>query len=117
VCPDLEGVVLGVNPEGVVAERLKDVVSLEPLESSIYVTANEGEKVAHVESFRRRIRKHHQGVVRVRSAGDVGGVGLPLAPPALPFPFYCLGIVFVCLLVGSAGGIVLEVHSNKVARL
>jgi hypothetical protein len=52
VCPDLEGVVLGVDPEGVVAEWLEYVVSLEPLESSIYVTANEGEKVANMQPFR-----------------------------------------------------------------
>ena len=113
--PYLEGVVLRVNPESVIAKRLKDIVSLEPLKSSIYVTANEGEKVAHVEPFGRRIREHHQGVVRVGSTGDVDGVGLPLAPPVLPFPFYSLGIVVVCPLVAGVDGI--HVHSNKVARL
>ena len=113
--PDLEGVVLGVNPERVIAKRLEDIVSLEPLKSSIYVAANEGEKVAHVEPFRRRIWKHHQGVVGIGSTGDVDSVGLPLAPPGLPLRFYRLGIVFVCPLIAGIQRIV--VHSNKVAWL
>jgi hypothetical protein len=46
-----------VDAERVIAERLEDVVSLEPLESSIYVVADEREKVADMAALPPRGRE------------------------------------------------------------
>ena len=82
---DLEGEILGVNPERVEAERLEDRVPLEPLESSIDVVAREREEVADVQSFRGRVRKHHQGVERAHAAAEVRVVRPARFPALLPF--------------------------------
>src|SRR4029079_1495150 len=107
-----------MDAEGVVAEGLEDIVSLKPLKSSIYVVANEGEKVAHMEPFRRRIREHHQGVVRIGRTGDVDWVSPALTPRVLPLRLHGLRIVLVSrergALVADVDGVV---HGNKVARL
>src|SRR5689334_20944300 len=68
---DLEREVLGVDPEGVVPERLEHGVPLEPLESSIYVVARKREEVPDVQALSRRVRKHHQGVERAGAAAKV----------------------------------------------
>src|SRR5215211_1016378 len=81
---DLQRVVLGVNPERVIAQRLEDVVPLKPLESSIYVIADEREEVAYMEPLRGGVGEHHQRIERVRSVSDVDSVGLEIAPALLP---------------------------------
>src|SRR6267154_2038471 len=113
--PDLEGIVLRMNPEGVISERLEHVVSHEPLESSMNVVPRERKKIPDVESFGGRIREHHQCVVRPLGALQVGVVGSTLLPEALPLPLDRLWIVS-----DDGGGerIVLRcrvVHSYKVA--
>src|SRR5207237_1721156 len=82
--PDLERVVLRMNPECVVAERLEHVVSHEPLESSINVVPSEREKIPDVESFRGRVREHHQCVEWPLGSLQVRVVGATLLPDALP---------------------------------
>ncbi len=91
--PDLEGVVLRMNPEGVVPERLEHVVSHEPLESSMNVVPRERKKIPDVESFGGRIGEHHQCVVRPLGALQVRVVGPTLLPDALPLPLDCLWVV------------------------
>ncbi len=86
---DLEREVLGVDAERVEAERLEDVVPLQPLESSIDVVAREREEVADVQPLGRRVREHHQRVVRARGVRDVGHVGTALCPASAPF---CLNL-------------------------
>ena len=82
-----------MNPEGVIAERLEDVVSDETLESSINVIPSERKKIPDVESFGGRIGKHHQYVERPLGALQVRVVGSTLLPQALPFALDRLRIV------------------------
>src|SRR5467141_4489281 len=91
--PDLEGIVLRMNPESVIPERLEDVVSHETLESSINVVPRERKKIPDVESFGGRIGEHHQCVVRPLGALQVGVVGSMLLPDALPLPLDRLWVV------------------------
>src|SRR5689334_24739552 len=77
--------VLRMNPECVIAERLEDVVSLKPLESSINVVPREREEIPDMESLRRRIGEHHQCIKRPLCTLEVGVVGATLLPDALPF--------------------------------
>jgi hypothetical protein len=51
VGPDLEGEVLGVDPERVESERLENRVPLEPLESSIYVVARKCKQIPDMQPF------------------------------------------------------------------
>jgi hypothetical protein len=90
---DLEGVILGVDAEGIVAQGLENGVPLKPLESSIDVIAREREQVAHVQPFRRWVREHHERVERARAFGEVGVMRTTFAPPVLPFGFDRCGIV------------------------
>src|SRR5215213_6328556 len=101
-----------MDAKRVVAERLEDVVSLEPLESSIYVVTDEREKVAHMETFRRRVREHHERVIRVGRATDVRDVGAPITPSLLPFVLDLLRIVLF-----GAFAVHAVVHCYKVAWL
>ena len=89
----LEGVVLRMNPECVITERLEHVVSDEALESSINVVPSEGEEIPDVEAFRRRIREHHQCIERPLGALQIGVVGAALLPDALPLPLDRLRVV------------------------
>src|SRR6266699_1820607 len=91
--PDLEGIVFRMNPEGVIPERLEDVVSHEPLESSINVVPRERKKIPDMESFGRWVGEHHQRIKRPLGALQVGVVGATLLPDALPFLLYRLWIV------------------------
>ena len=56
----LERKVLGVDPEGVEADGLEDVVPLEALEAPVHIGAGERVDVAHMKSFGGRIREHHE---------------------------------------------------------
>src|ERR1700716_4222289 len=82
--PDLERIVLRMNPEGVIAQRLEHVVSHETLESSINVIPCERKKIPDVESFRGRIGKHHQCIERPLGALQIRVVGSTFLPDALP---------------------------------
>ncbi len=82
--PDLEGIILRMNPESVIPERLEDVVSDETLESSINVIPCERKKIPDVESFGGRIGKHHQGIERPLGALQIRVVRATLLPDALP---------------------------------
>ena len=90
---DLDREVLGVDAEGVVADRLEDCVPLQPLESSMDVVAREREEVAHVEPLRTRVREHHQCVVRPLARGQVGLVGARALPVRLPLLLDGSGVV------------------------
>src|ERR1700686_869570 len=91
--PDLEGVVLRMNPERVIPERLEHIVSHEPLESSMNVVPRERKKIPDVQSFGGRIGEHHQSVVGPLGALQVGVVGSTLLPDALPLPLDRLWVV------------------------
>jgi hypothetical protein len=102
VDPDLQRVVLRVDAEGVEANGLEHRVPLETLESSIDVVSGEREEVADVQSLRRRIREHHQGVERPGAGGEVGVVASAGLPAGLPLPLDGVRVVAVRL----GGGIV-----------
>src|SRR6266566_6292847 len=91
--PDLEGIVLRMNPEGIIPERLEHVVSHETLESSINVVPRECKKIPDVESFGGWIGEHHQCIERPLGALQVRVVRSTLLPYALPLPLDRLGIV------------------------
>ena len=95
---DFQGMILGVNPEGVIAERLEDRVPLQSLESSIYVVPREREEIADVQSFGRRVGKHHERIERARAVSEIGVAGTAIAPSGLPFGFDNGGII-----AGGAG--------------
>ena len=80
----LQGEVLAVDAEGVVAEGLEHVEAAHRLEAAVDIDAGEGEDVADVQSFRRRIGEHHQVVEGPRGAGDVRRVDARLRPAAAP---------------------------------
>ncbi len=80
---DLERVVLGVDAEGVEAERLEDVVPLLAAVAAVDVRTGEGVGIADVQLLRRRVGEHHQAVEGARTA-HVGAVGLALRPAPLP---------------------------------
>ncbi len=87
VDPDLQGEVLGVNPEGVEADRLEDVPPLHPLEAAEDVGAGEGEEVADVQPLGGGIGEHHQVVERPSGVVEVDLVGATVAPPVAPLGF------------------------------
>src|ERR1700686_2175268 len=91
--PDLEGVVLRMNPERVIPERLEHVVSHEALESSMNGVPRERKKIPDVESFGGRIGEHHQCVVRPLGAIKIRVVGSTFLPDALPLPLDRLWVV------------------------
>jgi hypothetical protein len=84
--PDPEGIILRMNPEGVIPERLEDVVSHETLESSINVVPRERKKIPNMESFGGRVGEHHQGIERPLGTLEIRVVGSTLLPDALPLP-------------------------------
>ncbi len=83
VLTDLERVILGVDPEGVEAQRLEDVVPLLAPVAAVDVRSGEGVGVADVQLLRRGVGEHHEAV---EGSGTlhVGAVGLPLRPDPLP---------------------------------
>src|SRR5467141_3326131 len=85
--PDLEGIVLRMNPESVIPERLEDVVSHETLESSINVVPRERKKIPDVESFGGWIGEHHQCIERPLGALQIRVVRSAFLPDALPLLF------------------------------
>src|SRR5688572_18894011 len=91
--PDLERIVLRMDTESVVAERLEDVVSHEPLESSINVVPCERKKIPDVESFGGRIREHHQRIERPLGALQIRVVRSTLLPRPLPLLLDRAGVV------------------------
>ena len=93
VDPLLDRVVLAVDPERVVADRLEDVVPLEPLEPAVDVRPGEGEHVPHVEPFGRRVGEHHQVEERPRGPVEIGLVGAALGPAGLPLGLDGVGVV------------------------
>jgi len=90
---DRERVVLGVDPEGVEADRLEHVVTREPFEAAVDVGAGEREHVADVQAFGRRVGEHHEVVERSPRPIDVGLVDMALFPQALPSGFHSRGLV------------------------
>jgi hypothetical protein len=106
--PLLEGEVLGVDPEGVEADRLEDVEALEALEAAEDVGAREGVDVPHVQPFGRRVGEHHQVVEGARGAAELllrPRVRPPLVPPRLPLPLDLGGLI--------AAGDVLAAHGRS----
>src|SRR5690606_35060383 len=87
VLAHLQGIVLRVNTERIVAERLDAAAPPKPLESSIAVIARERKEVSHVQALGRGIGKHQQCVEGALTILQVGGIGAPLAPPLLPLLF------------------------------
>jgi hypothetical protein len=97
---NLDGEVLRVDAERVVAERLEDGVPLQPLESSIDVVPREREEVAHMEPLGARVGEHHQRIERLRPTLEVGVVRAVPFPVGLPLPFDGGGIVAGRLVAG-----------------
>ena len=65
--PDLEGVVLRVDAERVVAQWLEHGVAAHALVAAVNVVAGEREQVPDVQPLSRRIGEHHERVVRIRA--------------------------------------------------
>ena len=55
----LQGEVLGVDPEGIEADRLEDLLPGEALEAPVHVRAREGKDVAHMEPLGGGVGEHH----------------------------------------------------------
>ena len=89
----LDRVVLAVDAKGVEADRLEDIVALQPLEPAVDVGSGEGKHVAHVQPFGRRIGEHHEVVEGPLGPVQVGLVGVPLGPSSLPLGLDQVGAV------------------------
>ena len=98
----LDREILAVNAECVEADRLKDVVSLQPLEAAVDVRAGEREEVPDVQPLGGGVGEHHQVVERPGGAVQVGLVGAPLGPAGLPLGLDRAGLVVV---ISHGGGI------------
>jgi hypothetical protein len=81
---DLDGVVLTVDAERVVADGFEDLIALQPFEPAVHVAAGEGEHVPHVQPLGRGIGEHHQVVEGLDRAIEVGLVDVPVGPARLP---------------------------------
>ena len=103
VDPLLDRVVLAVDPERVVADRLEDVVPLEPLEPAVDVRPGEGEHVPHVQPLGRWVGEHHEVVERPLRPIEVGLVGVALGPAGLPLGLDGVGVVAVVGVSPEAG--------------
>ena len=101
---DLDRVVLAVNPERVIADRLENVVPLQPLEPAIHVAAGKGEHVPHMQPLGGGIGEHHQVVERPGSAVEIRQIGATLSPAGAPLGFNLFGPVVVGDGVGHRGG-------------
>jgi hypothetical protein len=100
--PDLQGEVLRVDPEGVEADGLKDLVPLQPLEPAVDVGAGERVDVAHVEPLGRGVGEHHEVVVGAFGLAEFlegEAIGALLIPALLPTGFDPGRIVAVLLAV------------------
>ena len=101
VAADLQGMVFGMDAEGVKADGLEDVLAVEPLEASVHVGAGVGVDVADVQPFRGRVGEHHQVVVRVlgvrqlRLGQAIDAIALPSLPPLALHGFGRIAVVFV----------------------
>ena len=82
---DPERVILRVNPERVIAQRLEHRVPLEPLKSSMDVVPREREEVTDVQTLRGRVREHHELKERSIAVREIRLIRAALAPPSLPF--------------------------------
>jgi hypothetical protein len=92
--PHLEREVLGVDPEGVEAHRLENVLPAHALVAPVDVRARERIDVPDVQPLRGRVGEHHQVVVGIPSFAQLGEretVGAPLFPALLPLPLDLLG--------------------------
>ncbi len=87
--------ILRVDAESVKADRLEDVIAAQAAKAAVDVDAEEGESVADVQALGRRVREHHQRVVRVLCRLQVDAVRLPFAPDALPPGFDGVRIVAI----------------------
>ena len=81
---DLEGKILGVDAEGIEADRLEDLVPLHPLEATEDIGAGEGEEIADVQPLGGGVGEHHQVVERPLGPVEVGLVGAALPPAVAP---------------------------------
>ena len=81
---DLERVVLRVDPERIVAERLEHIMAQQPVIAGRDVAASERKQVPHVQPFGRRIREHHERVERTLGALEGGMVRAAFSPSGAP---------------------------------
>ena len=98
VTADFERIVFAVNTKSVQSDRLKHGIALHPFESPIHIAAREGIHVPDMQTFGRRIRKHHQIVKRFRSVNYIGYIEALLVPRLLPFGFN-LHMIVSCFLL------------------
>ncbi len=97
VHPNLDGEVLGMDPEGVEADRLEHLVALHPLEPAEDIGAREREEIPHVQPFGRRIGEHHQIVEGPLGAVEIRLIGALSRPPLTPLGLDRFGQVLVGL--------------------
>ena len=101
VAADLQGVVFGMNAEGVKADGLEDVLAVQALKAPVHVGAGVGVDVADVQPFRGRVGEHHQvvvgvlGVRQLRLGQAIDAIALPTLPPLALHGFRRIAILFV----------------------
>ncbi len=106
----LDRVLLGGQPERVVAHRVQDVEAVHPLEARVHVGGDVAERVPDVEPDPARVREHveheharpFRDVARIlaQQAGAVGRVEDVLAVPTV--------LPLVLDLVGERGGVAMR---------
>ena len=75
VLAGLHGVLLGGQPERVVAQAVQDVLAEHPVEAGIHVRADVAQRVADVQTRPARVREHVEDDQLLAATGDLLGLG------------------------------------------
>ena len=89
----LHGVLLGRQAEGVVAHRVKDIESLEPLVARVDVRGDVAQRMADMQACPRGVGEHVEHVEFGTCGIGFHAIGFLFLPAALPLGFYLFEIV------------------------
>ena len=90
----LDGILLGGQSIGIVAHRMEHIESFQSLVASKNIAGNVAQRMPHMKSGSRGIRKHIEHIIFGFVVIDFTAIRMVVAPPLLPFLFNFAKIIF-----------------------